>query len=355
MSAPPLLEVRGLEVRFGDFGAVAGADLEVDRGSIGALVGPSGCGKTTLLRVVAGFERPAAGSIRLDGERVAGEGAWVPPERRQVGMVFQEGALFPHLTVEGNVRYGVAGSPGEAERVAEALELVGLEELRGRRPDELSGGQQQRLALARALAPRPRIVLLDEPFASLDAGLRERVREEVRRILERAGTTAILVTHDQQEALSFADRVAVMTAGRVLQVGTPEEVYQRPATLEVAEFFGVGWLLPCRVAGGRLATELGEAWCDAPDGPGVAVVRPEDLEIDSGGEGPGAPAVVEGRRFFGHDVLQSLRLESGERCEVRLLSSRAIPEGRRVRVALLPKRYRVFPASAAATGSKPRE
>ncbi|NNL65910.1 MAG: ABC transporter ATP-binding protein, partial [Myxococcales bacterium] len=210
---PPKLEIRALSIDYGDVAAVRRAALSLAEGRIGALLGPSGCGKTSLLRAIAGFERPTAGTIRLAGRTVSGDGVWVEPQHRQVGMVFQNGALFPHLTVEGNVRYGVGRGPDAKSRARRVLAQVGLAGLEDRFPDQLSGGQQQRVALARALAPRPQIILLDEPFASLDASLRERVRQEVRRVLEATAITAILVTHDQQEALSFADEVAVMIDG----------------------------------------------------------------------------------------------------------------------------------------------
>jgi iron(III) transport system ATP-binding protein len=338
----PVVEIEDLHVRRGDWPAVSGLDLTIEAGRITALVGPSGCGKTTLLRAIAGFETPAAGTIRLAGETVSGPGAWVPPERRQVGMVFQEGALFPHLDVARNLRYGVRGLADAEERVRGALELVGLEGLDRRMPDELSGGQQQRVALARALAPSPRLILLDEPFAGLDATLRERVRQEVREILERAGLTAVLVTHDQEEALSVGDRVAVMIAGRVLQVGDPEEIYHRPATPEVAEFIGVGQLIECEVADGRCSSIFGWAPCEAGDGRGRLFVRPEDFRLLPAGDGEGVAGKIVERRFFGHDVLDRVELDGGQSLEVRSLSSTTSAVGEPVRVALRQRIFQVF-------------
>jgi iron(III) transport system ATP-binding protein len=338
-----LVEVRGLALRYGEVWALRGVDLEVPRGGITGLVGPSGCGKTSLLRAIAGFEVPLAGEIRVGGRQVAGPHAWVPPEERRVGMVFQQGALFPHLSVRRNVHYGVARRRDAADRVAQVLDLVGLTDLGDRHPDELSGGQQQRVALARALAPEPDVVLLDEPFANLDAGLRTRLREDVRAILAAAGMTAVLVTHDQEEALSIADRVAVMEDGRLLQVGTPAEVYERPATARVARFLGDGQLLPCVVEAGWARCALGRVPTGAAAGPGLLLVRPEDVEVRVNGDGGEAGGTVVDERFFGHDVLHEVALDSGERVCVRQLSSDRVALGARVRLALRQRRLRVLP------------
>ncbi len=337
-----ILELNGIVVLRGGNPAVDHVSLEVRGKEIMALVGPSGCGKTSLLRAIAGLERCASGTVRIADRVVTSGSCWVAPEHRAVGMVFQEGALFPHMTVGENVRYGVRGQPDERERVSHALDLVGISALDRRYPDQLSGGQQQLVALGRALAPAPRIVLLDEPFANLDAGLRVRLREKVRRILRSARTTAILVTHDQQEALSLADRVAVMQAGRVLQVGEPEQVYNEPASMAVAEFIGGGQLLTCAVHGGRLASELGELPTDAPDGEARVLVRPEDLRILNPDVPAGAEGELLGRRFFGHDLLQEIRLPSGLVLEVRCHGSVAGSPGDRVRVALRSGSFRVF-------------
>ena len=332
----PAVEIRHLSLRYDGAPVVREAQLEVPRGSLTALLGPSGCGKTTLLRAVAGFERPIAGSIAIHGEVVCGADRWVPPERRRVAMVFQDGALFPHLTVRQNVGYGVRRHPRGAERVGRVLEMAGLAELAERYPDELSGGQQQRVALARALAPEPRVVLLDEPFAALDAPLRERLRGEVRDVLRAAGATAILVTHDQEEALSVADRVAAMHRGRILQVGAPEEIYRRPASAAVAGILGGGQLLPVTVEGGFCRSPFGETPCRAADGAGQLLVRAEDLTELAADDPAGVDATIEGRRFFGHDVLDRVRLESGETFDVRVLSSELATVGSRIRLALRP-------------------
>ena len=338
---PLPLEVRDLVVRYGETVAVAGVTLGVRPHTVLALVGASGCGKTSLLRAMAGFERPASGEVFVASERVAGGGEFVPPERRHIGMVFQQCALFPHMTVRANVRFGVEGRR-DADRLTDiALERVGLTSLARRYPDQLSGGQQQLAALARALAPSPRVVLLDEPFASLDAGLRSRLRDDVRDVLTNARMTAVLVTHDQDEALALADEVAVMSAGRLIQLGSPSEVYHRPASAEVAEFIGGGQLVPVRVAGGLLRGPLGPMVTDAPDGGARLLVRPEQLRIDASDQA-GAAGRIERRQFFGHDRLDEIRLEGGTRVLARALGGAEPEVGTRVAVSLPAASYRVF-------------
>jgi iron(III) transport system ATP-binding protein len=324
------IDAEGVEKSFGRTRAVDGATLRVDRGRLVALLGPSGSGKTTLLRVLAGFEQPDGGRVAIGGRPVAGDGAWVEPERRRIGMVFQEGALFPHLTVEGNVGFGAT----RRERVAETLELVGLADRARSYPHELSGGERQRVALARALAADPEVVLLDEPFASLDAGLREALREEVAQILRTAGTSALLVTHDQAEALSLAGTVAVMRAGRIEQVGTPEEIYERPASRWLAEFLGEADVLPGTARGGVVECELGRFGADNRlSGRVDVVIRPESVAIGSHAERePHAEAVVVARSFYGHDQLVHLELPSGLRLRSRRLGFPAWHPGDRVRV-----------------------
>ncbi|MDN5929795.1 MAG: ABC transporter ATP-binding protein, partial [Pseudonocardia sp.] len=237
---------------FGASRAVDRASLTVGAGELVALVGPSGSGKTTLLRIVAGFDAPDAGCVTINGRQVAGEGVWTEPDRRHIGMVFQDGALFPHLTVADNLGFGRPG-PG---RAAECLELVGLGSRGASYPHELSGGERQRVALARALATDPEVILLDEPFSALDEGLRVGLREEVAAILRAAGASALLVTHNQQEAMSLADTVAVMRDGRIEQVGSPEAVYAEPATRWVAEFLGDADVVPGIVTDGVVDSEL---------------------------------------------------------------------------------------------------
>jgi iron(III) transport system ATP-binding protein len=329
----PAIEATGLTKAFGALRAVDGADVRVDHGQIVALLGPSGSGKTTLLRMIAGFEHPDAGAVAIGGRPVAGPGDWVEPERRRIGMVFQQGALFPHLTVAGNVGFGAARS----ERVGETLGLVGLGGRAKAYPHELSGGERQRVALARALAADPEVILLDEPFAALDAGLRESLREEVAAILRSAGASALLVTHDQAEALSLADAVIVLREGRVEQVGSPEEVYDRPSSRWVAEFLGEADVLPGTAERGLVSCELGRFSTGRDlDGEVQVVIRPESVAI---GHTPAvreaAEAVVLDRSFYGHDQLVHLELlRSGLKLRSRRLGFPAWHPGDHVRVWL---------------------
>jgi iron(III) transport system ATP-binding protein len=345
--AAPAIEVEALSVAFGNLRAVDEASLRVEAGEIVALVGPSGSGKTTLLRAIAGLERPGAGIVRIGGREVVGPLTWVEPERRRVGMVFQEGALFPHITVERNVAFGAAG----AGRAAELLELVGLSARAGSYVHELSGGERQRVALARALALDPAVVLLDEPFASLDAGLREALRGEVTRILREAGASALLVTHDQAEALSVADALAVLRDGRVQQTGAPEQVYRLPGSRWVAEFLGEANVLPGTAGGGIVECEIGRfPATPGIEGPVEVVIRPEAVAVDGAPANGRGGAEVVGRSFFGHDHLTHLRLPSGLRLRSRQLGPppRAVGERVSIRVdapvAVLPA-----PHGAAAT------
>jgi iron(III) transport system ATP-binding protein len=285
----PVIQLEGVTKRFrpGPVTAVDDVSLEVEQGEILTLLGPSGCGKTTALRLIAGFEIPDSGSIRIGSKLVAGPGAWVPPERRGVGMVFQDYALFPHLTVGQNVMFGLDRLPrGERrKRADQVLKTVGLGAHFGRYPHELSGGQQQRVSLARAIAPEPVLVLMDEPFSNLDAHLRDQVRDEVIGTLRRAGVTCILVSHDQRDALAVSDRVAVMNRGCVEQVGSPREIYKHPESVFVATFVGRTNLLQGRVqnANGCVLTDFG-SFCRVdrlgfPNGSDVMVsVRPDGFE-----------------------------------------------------------------------------
>lgn len=317
----------GVSKRFGSTEALDAVDLTIASGRLTAVLGPSGCGKTTLLRVVAGFARPDSGVVEIDGRPVVGPGVCVAPERRGVAVVPQEGALFPHLDVAGNVGFGLARGAASQARIDELLELVGLAGLGARRPDQLSGGQQQRVALARALAPSPQVVVLDEPFSALDAGLRAAVRSEVRQVLHAIGATAIIVTHDQEEALSMADSVAVMDAGRVLMHETPAEVYHRPVSLAVARFVGDLVELPGTKRGDSVETALGVLPLHGPtveDGPVVACVRPEQVRVDARREREGHRAHVEDVSFHGHDALARLTVVAGAE-PVRLLARTVAP------------------------------
>ena len=302
----PALVVSGLHASYPDAPVLHGVDLEVPAGALAAVLGGSGCGKTTLLRAIAGFHPVDAGSIRLGGRLVAGEGVDVPPERRRVGLVPQEGALFGHLTVAGNVGFGLDRAARRGSRVDDVLELVGLAGYGRRRPDELSGGQQQRVALARALAPEPALVLLDEPFTALDAGLRAEVREQVRAALRAAGATGVRVTHDQQEALGAADVVAVLRDGRVVQSGPPRDLYGTPADLGVGTFVGEAVVLPATVRSGRAVTTLGAFPVEGPDAVGHVLLRPEQLLLGSSGE---VRATVVEVVFHGHDTTILLEVE----------------------------------------------
>ena len=310
---------QGLKKSFGEVLAVDGFTLEAPSGAILALLGPSGCGKTTALRLIAGFEHPDAGTVEVGGRTLAGPGAFVPPEQRKIGVVFQDYALFPHIDVAANVAYGLGRRP-DPEPVRRALELVGLVDAASRSVHELSGGQQQRVALARALAPTPDLVLLDEPFSNLDASLRDRLRQEVREILLEAGVTALFVTHDQEEALSLAETVAVMRDGRIEQVGSPEEIYSRPVNRWMAEFVGEIEVLPGEARDGRAQCELGSFPAEVRvSGPVDVLVRPESLAVGLHGPQNAAGAEVVSRRFFGHDQLIELRLPSGRVVRARRL------------------------------------
>ena len=306
------LEVSALSKSFGDQQVLDSVDLALAPGSTTAVVGASGCGKTTLLRLVAGFEKPGGGTISIDGTPVAGHGRYVPAHRRAVGYVAQDGALFPHLTVGANIAYGLPGRMRSAtvrEQVARLLDTVSLDlSYAGRRPDELSGGQQQRVALARAMARRPTLMLLDEPFTALDTGLRAATRTAVAQVLADAGVTTLLVTHDQAEALSMADQVAVMRGGRFTDIGTPQRVYRRPADRFTAEFLGDCVLLACTVRAGIADSALGPVPVEADNGAGILMLRPEQLravDVTDADNGIGLGTVV-ASEFLGHEVLLTI-------------------------------------------------
>lgn len=334
----PALTATNLVRRYGGVSAVDHVDLTVQRGSLTALLGPSGCGKTTVLRLIAGLERPDEGTISLSGKPVEGPGLHVSAERRGVGLVFQDNVLFPHLTVAGNVGYGVP-SHERSVTTARMLELVGLAGLDRRLPHEVSGGQQQRAALARTLAADPQLVLLDEPFSQLDAHLREQVRSDMVEALQRTKSTALLVTHDQDEALALADEVIVMANGRIHQVGSPRDIYQRPADRFVAEFIGDATLIPARMtADGLVGTDFGElvALGRIPSTSTLAVVRPEAVRIGSAtSDEPGARRALVTRVVFqGRDNLVELTSEHGIAIKARSAGTDPVSAGDPVSVTV---------------------
>jgi iron(III) transport system ATP-binding protein len=307
----PILALESVVKDFGKTRAVDGISLTVDAGELIAVVGPSGCGKSTTLRMVAGLERPDSGRVHLAGRCVAGPDAWVPTERRKVGLVFQDHALFPHLSVEDNVGFGLPRrSPTRAARIREVLDLVSMAPLAGRYPHELSGGEQQRVALARALAPGPPIVLLDEAFSSLDRGLRTQIRTDTVAILRHTGTAGILITHDRDEALATGDRVVIMRGGRIEQDATPDEAFHHPATRFVATFVGDAVFLPAERDAGMLHCEITEMITPAGLGNGAVeiVARPHEVTLDAGGPGKGEVVAFE---FQGAFVLYTVTLQSG--------------------------------------------
>jgi len=317
------LELEGIVQRYGSHTVVDGVGFGVETGTIACLLGPSGCGKTTLLRCIAGFEEIAAGEIRIDGRTVSRAGRRVPPEKRQIGMVFQDYALFPHLSVAANVGFGLAGlaARDRQQRVAELLATVGLGGQGSKYPHELSGGQQQRVALARALAPQPELLLLDEPFSNLDVGLRERLSLEVREILKSQNITAVLVTHDQHEAFAMADEVGVMAAGIIQQWDTPYRLYHQPVNRFVADFVGQGVFVAgvviddssveveLGVLESRLPLECSQGCEACGQGCGVEVLlRPDDIIHDDRSD---LLAEVRHKAFRGAEILYTLRLDSG--------------------------------------------
>jgi iron(III) transport system ATP-binding protein len=318
MSPAASLSIAGLAKSFGDSAVLADLDLEVPAGSLTAVLGPSGCGKTTLLRLLGGFEHADGGSIRLDERVLCDERTHLAPERREIGFVPQEGALFPHLDVAANVGFGLSRAQRRGGRVAELLDLVGLGGMAKRLPHQLSGGQQQRVALARALAPEPAVVLLDEPFDALDAGLRAQVRADVGAALREAGATALLVTHDQEEALSLADLVAVMRDGRIVQATDPQTLYRDPVDAEVALFVGEAVLLDAKVVSGHADTPLGRLAIrgEAAQRRSIVMLRPEQVSCHDRLLDGSPRGRVSATEFFGHDASARIALHGHHDLEV---------------------------------------
>jgi iron(III) transport system ATP-binding protein len=373
MTRSPILHLEGITKRYehSPSPAVADVTLTLQEGDLLGLLGPSGCGKTTLLRIIAGFEQPESGTALLAGRPVAGAGCWVPPEQRDTGMVFQDYALFPHLTVAQNVAFGLKKSRGRTtsiavkERTQDAIALVGLAGLEKRYPHELSGGQQQRVALARALAPQPKLILLDEPLSNLDVQVRLRLRQDVRSILKETGTSAIFVTHDQEEALSISDRVGVMKSGHLEQLGTPEEIYTHPASRFVAEFVTQANFLPARRRGNLWETEVGafevfevgqetgdstqfvnQAASDA----GELMLREENIVLKVDDE---AEIVIQDRHFLGREYRYCLQTSSGTKLHARTTLSTQLPVGTRVRLSIINPYVQIFPTASSVAAYTP--
>ena len=329
----PALECTGLVKGFGEAPVLNGLNLTLQRGQVLSLLGPSGCGKTTTLRLIAGFEAPDQGVIKVNGTTVGGAGRHVPPENRKVGIVLQEGALFPHMTVEQNIAFGLSKDAQREERIDEVLGLGEIEGLRRRFPHELSGGQHQRVALARALAPRPKALLLDEPFSNLDPRLRGQVRKDVLRMIRDSQVSAVFVTHDQQEALLMGDVISVMNRGAIEQTDRPEVIFHRPATRFVAEFMGIADFLPAWRDGDTVMTEVGPVDWPQPDPVGEleVMVRPDCLVCRPSDEGLG---IISEREFQGPFNLYQVSLPSGRSIRCLLSHTRELAVGTPVEVAL---------------------
>jgi len=310
----------GIVKSHGSTPVLRGLDLAVPDGAVVTVLGESGSGKTTLLRIIAGFDRPDAGTIAIDGQVVDSADRFVPPERRRIGYVAQEGNLFPHLTIARNIAFGLSRRERGNGRVEELLDLVGLGGMGRRYPHQLSGGQQQRVALARALAPRPSVVLLDEPFSSLDAGLRASLRADVMQVLRQQRATAVFVTHDQQEALSVADLAGIVNCGRIGQFAAPETLYSRPADPGIARFLGEANIVPGTASAGAVHTAFGQLTLadgnSSPTGPAEVLIRPEQISLQSHDGQSGDPGRATGqvihREYYGHDCVLLVATGDGE-------------------------------------------
>lgn len=352
MQESTILRVTAISKQFhsSQIPAVNQVSFDLQQGELLGLLGPSGCGKTTLLRIIAGFEAPCQGKIELQGKIVAGEGYWLEPEKRRTGMVFQDYALFPHLTVAENLAFGLKTQKPRPsrqqiqQRIAEVLNLVGLSGLEKRYPHQLSGGQQQRIALARALAPQPELILLDEPLSNLDVQVRERLRHEIRRILKSTNTAAIFVTHDQEEAMAIADKIGVMQKGKLEQIGTPEEIYSQPQSKFVAEFVTQANFLQAEKQGDLWCTELGKWQIIQPFqyNYGELMFRQEDVILSPD---ESAITVIQEREFLGREYRYCLQTNSGKRIHARTNLMTQLPVGAKVKLDICPQNAQVFPSN----------
>ncbi len=342
---PPIVQLQNVSKQFSANvpPAVNNVSLTLQQGDILGLLGPSGCGKTTLLRMIAGFENLLAGTIEIGGKIVCDRSISVPAEQRDIGIVFQDYALFPHLNVAENVAFGLKNASKQRiqKRIHEVLELVNLQGLEQRYPYELSGGQQQRVALARALAPQPQLMLLDEPLSNLDIQVRLRLREEIRDILKAAGTSAIFVTHDQEEALAISDLVGVMRQGHLEQIGTPEEIYTHPASRFVAEFVTQANFLPARRQGNIWETEVGnfELPVNPSNDTGEIMIRQEGLRLEPATD---SAVFIHSRRFLGREYLYCLKTASGKEIHARTIADIPLPIGARVQLSVPNDTIQVF-------------
>jgi iron(III) transport system ATP-binding protein len=344
-NGPAFVRLDSVSKNFETTKAISNLTVEIGKGDFFSLLGPSGCGKTTTLRLIAGLERPDAGTIAIGGEVVASPGTWIAPEKRGIGIVFQDYALFPHMTVAQNVAFGLHGC-GRAQikaRTEELIELTGMKGLFGRYPHELSGGQRQRVALARSLAPNPRVILLDEPFSNLDADLREELRWETKRILKEQGATTILVTHDQEEAFSLSDRVGVLRNGKLEQLGSPEEIYHRPCNKFVADFVGKADFIDGIAEGAIVHSTFGSFPLDGCY-PGTKqvelMIRPDDVRFTPNAAGQ---AMIIESRFLGASVLYRLQFADGRIINAIRHSVKSVPVGSRVHVTVDAKHIVIFP------------
>ena len=353
MAESVILQVKALSKQFSvnQSLAVNQVSFQLKQGELLGLLGPSGCGKTTLLRMIAGFEKPSSGMIELEGKIVSGDNHWLEPEKRQTGMVFQDYALFPHLSVADNIAFGLQAKKPRPnrkqiqQRISEVLQLVGLSGLEKRYPHELSGGQQQRIALARALAPQPNLILLDEPLSNLDVQVREKLRHEVRAILKSTNTAAIFVTHDQEEAMAIADKIGVMKDGKLLQIGTPEEIYTCPECKFVAEFVTQANFLQATREGNTWRTELGE-WAinsGVSFQRGEIMFRQEDVRLQPDESGF---TIIQEREFLGREYRYCLETRSGKRLHARTDVRTQLPVGSTVKLDITPDTAQIFPLSS---------